>query len=112
MTVPADLRRDDRATGRPTRERTLIPRVTFLTLLVEGVAVKLGDLVARDAGQPMEAVCVLANHILDVPALHQLSQDLMGEGRTQVLIVDGRLFLLLEVERIWEGNQNILNDIH
>jgi hypothetical protein len=88
VAMDADLRRDGHIGRPPHRKRPLVSCRAFLAPLVEAVPVELRHLVPRDAGQPMDAVRVLADEVLEEAELDQLGQGLVRVGGPQRLEVE------------------------
>lgn len=61
----------------------VIPSFTLLALVHEAVSVKLGDFGSRDTRQPVKAVCVLTNDVLEYSHFNQLFDCLMRVSRTK-----------------------------
>ena len=87
MAVDADLGRHGHVGGAAHGERTLVPRRAPLAPLVEAVAVQLGDPVARDPGEPVDAVRVLADEMLENAELDEFGERLVRVRRAQGLEV-------------------------
>ena len=87
VTVDADLRRHFRFGRAAYSERPLVAGAAALALLAERVAVQLGQLLAWHSRQAVDAVCVLADDVLDDAELHQFTHGLVGVRRTQRLPV-------------------------
>ena len=64
----------------------LWPGTALLTLLMEGVAMELRDLVTGHSGESVKAVCVLTDDVLEIAHVQQLVQHLVGVGGSQLLI--------------------------